>query len=195
MVFYVCQGRARLLNTTVDLSIGTHLMLNSEVGFVSIGNPWLQAKWYASVNPGNVWSRCWVGGCGLWDVPLCSKTEALSALKGPPLVSYWGTCLYILLASREFLMFVSASEVVDCEAGPAHGFKRCSNNEARCCAHKNVICKPWHSSNTETPAARACAELVSPVPAVLLRGSFQVCSVTFGLLSTQPPLLGYPRCL
>lgn len=119
-------------------------MLNSEVGFVSIGNRRLQAKWYASVNPGNVWSRCWSSGCGLWDVSLSSKTEELPALKGPPFVSYWGTCLYIPLASREFLMFVS-----DCKAGPAHGFKRCSNNEAQCCAHKNVICKPRHSSNTE----------------------------------------------
>lgn len=105
MLFCVCLGSVRLLNTTVDPSIGTYLLLYTKVVFVGIGSKCLQAKCYSSLSIlGNVESLCSVSGCGLWDLSLCSKTEELSALRGPLLVSYWGTCLYIQLVSREYFM-------------------------------------------------------------------------------------------
>ncbi len=86
MLFSVCLGSQAV--TTVDLSVGTYLLLNTKVVFVSIRSQCLQAKCYSSLSIQNVESLCSVSGCGLWDLSLCSKTETLSVLKGPLLVRY-----------------------------------------------------------------------------------------------------------
>ena len=89
MLFCVCLGSVRLLNTTVDSSTGTYLLLNTKLVFVSIGSQCLPAKCYSSPSILGTWKvyvRFVDVGSGTCLCVL--KTEALSVLKGPPLVSY-----------------------------------------------------------------------------------------------------------
>ena len=129
MLFCVCLGSVRLLNTTVDLSSGTYLLLNTKVVFVSIGSQCLQAKCYSSpsiLGMQRVHVRLVDVGFGTCLSVL--KLKSFQRLRDPCLLAIEGPAFTFSQCQENFLCYVSATEVVDC-VGPVRSFQKCSKND------------------------------------------------------------------